>query len=200
MCWPAFWMMSIPSLTLPGRFWEQQATAPTSWKPSNHSPNLIAVDALKAKSNEVYKKAYHSQFVKCNAHWNKYGRSTLIHRLLRIIKDKWAGAVRVLCSNLHLSLVHFSSLFDQFVGESDKMLIWCYQSSVDFTFITRLIQLNSHSLQHAASMSPLPRKSTSCEQKQAPWCCGSFQESASNLTKSSFHWGTASLTWMIRSW
>lgn len=43
-----------------------------------HLLNLIAmVEAMKATSNEVYKKVYHSTFGKCNALWNKCGRSTL---------------------------------------------------------------------------------------------------------------------------
>lgn len=40
--------------------------------------NLIAtVDAMKATSNEAYKKVYRSTFGKCSALWNKCGRSTL---------------------------------------------------------------------------------------------------------------------------
>uniref|UniRef100_A0A8P4KQJ3 BED-type domain-containing protein n=1 Tax=Dicentrarchus labrax TaxID=13489 RepID=A0A8P4KQJ3_DICLA len=43
-----------------------------------HLLNLIAtVDAMKATSNEAYKKVYRSTFGKCNALWNKCGRSTL---------------------------------------------------------------------------------------------------------------------------
>ncbi|KAJ8416748.1 hypothetical protein AAFF_G00326260, partial [Aldrovandia affinis] len=93
-----------------------------------HLLNLIAmVDATKATSSEAYKKVYRSTFGKCNALWNKYGRSTLaaetvedvcslqllrpnatrwnslflaVKRLLRIIKDKGEGAIRVICTDL----------------------------------------------------------------------------------------------------
>ncbi|KAK9515926.1 hypothetical protein VZT92_026523 [Zoarces viviparus] len=99
-----------------------------------HLLNLIAtVDAQKATSNEAYKKVYRSTFGKCNALWNKCGRSTLaaetvedacslqllrpnatrwkslfleqaVERLLRIIKDKGEGTIRVLCTDLKVSM------------------------------------------------------------------------------------------------
>lgn len=93
-----------------------------------HLLNLIAtVDAMRATSNEAYKKVYRSTFGKCNALWNKCGRSTLaaetvedacslqllrpnatrwnslflaVERVLRIIKDKGEGAIRVICTDL----------------------------------------------------------------------------------------------------
>jgi len=97
-----------------------------------HLLNLIAtVDAQKATSNEPYKKVYRSTFGKCNALWNKCGRSTLaaetvedacslqllrpnttrwnslflaVERLLRIIKDKGEGAIRVICTELKVTM------------------------------------------------------------------------------------------------
>lgn len=95
-----------------------------------HLLNLIAtVDAMRATSNEAYKKVYRSTFGKCNALWNKCGRSTLaaetvedacslqllrpnatrwnslflaVERVLRIIKDKGEGAIRVICTDLKI--------------------------------------------------------------------------------------------------
>ncbi|XP_041742569.1 uncharacterized protein LOC121574064 [Coregonus clupeaformis] len=89
-----------------------------------HQLNLVStVDALKATSSEAYKKVSRSTFGKCQALWNKCGRSTLaaetvedacdlqllrpnatrwnswfmaVERLLRIVKDKGEAAVRVI--------------------------------------------------------------------------------------------------------
>jgi len=97
-----------------------------------HLLNLIAtVDAMKATSNEAYKKVYLSTFGKCNALWNKCGRSTLaaetvedacslqllrpnatwwnslflaVERLLRIMKEKGEGAIRGICTNLNVPI------------------------------------------------------------------------------------------------
>ena len=97
-----------------------------------HLLNLIAtVDAMKATSNEAYKKVYRSTFGKCNALWNKCGRSTLaaetvedacslqllrpnasrwnslflaVERLLRIMKEKGEGVIRGICTNLKVPM------------------------------------------------------------------------------------------------
>lgn len=97
-----------------------------------HLLNLIAtVDAMKATSNEAYKKVCHSAFGKCNALWKKCGRSTLaaeteedacslqllcpnatrwnslflaVERLLRIMKEKGEGAIRDICTNLKVPM------------------------------------------------------------------------------------------------
>ncbi|XP_057197189.1 uncharacterized protein LOC130558653 [Triplophysa rosa] len=97
-----------------------------------HLLNLIAtVDAMKATSNEAYKKVYLSTFGKCNALWYKCGRSTLaaetvedacsfqllrpnatrwnslflaVERLLRIMKEKGEGAIRGICTNLKVPM------------------------------------------------------------------------------------------------
>ncbi|KAJ8403832.1 hypothetical protein AAFF_G00347000, partial [Aldrovandia affinis] len=103
-----------------------------------HLLNLIAtVDATKATSSEAYKKVYRSTFGKCNALWNKCGRSTLaaetvedvcsfqllcpnatrwnslflaVERLLRIIKDKGDGAIRVICTDLKVPMFNPAEL------------------------------------------------------------------------------------------
>ncbi|XP_075941705.1 uncharacterized protein LOC142944090 isoform X1 [Anarhichas minor] len=103
-----------------------------------HLLNLIAtVDAQKATSTEAYKKVYRSTFGKCNALWNKCGRSTLaaetvedacslqllrpnatrwnslflaVERLLRIIKDKGEGTIRVLCTDLKVPMFNPAEL------------------------------------------------------------------------------------------
>jgi len=98
-----------------------------------HLLNLIAtVDAIKATtSNEAYKKVYRSTFGKCSALWKKCGKSTLaaetvenacslqllrpnftrwnslflaVERLLRIIKEKGEGTIRVICTDLKLPM------------------------------------------------------------------------------------------------
>lgn len=97
-----------------------------------HLLNLIAtVDAMKATSNEAYKKVYRSTFAKCYALWNKCGRSILaaeavedacslqllrpnatrwnslflaVERLLKILKDKGEGAIRAICTNLKVPM------------------------------------------------------------------------------------------------
>ncbi|KAI7789260.1 hypothetical protein IRJ41_001648 [Triplophysa rosa] len=97
-----------------------------------HLLNLVStVDAAKACSNESYKKLSRSAFSKCNALWNKCGRSAAaaeiiedvckIHlirpnttrwnslflafeRILRIIKDQGEGAIRTVCTSLKLPM------------------------------------------------------------------------------------------------
>ncbi|KAK3514240.1 hypothetical protein QTP70_010727 [Hemibagrus guttatus] len=97
-----------------------------------HLLNLIGtVDATKATSDGGYKKLYHSTFDKCNALWNKCGRSTLaaeiaedicsiqllcpnttkwnslflaVERLLRMIGDKGEAAIRGMCTDLNVPM------------------------------------------------------------------------------------------------
>ena len=97
-----------------------------------HLLNLIAtVDAKKTTSNEVYKKVFRSTFAKCDALWNKCGRSVLaaetvedacslqllrpnatrwnslfmaVERLLRILKEKGEAAIRSICADLKVPM------------------------------------------------------------------------------------------------
>ncbi|XP_047675243.1 uncharacterized protein LOC125145657 [Tachysurus fulvidraco] len=103
-----------------------------------HLLNLIVtVDAMKATSNEAYKKVYRSTFGKCSALWNKCGKSNLaaetvedacsiqllhpnstrwnslflaVERLLRIIKEKGEGTIRVICTDLKLPMFNPAEL------------------------------------------------------------------------------------------
>ena len=88
-----------------------------------HLLNLVStVDALKANSNETYKKVSRSSFSKCQALWNKSARSAIaaetiedacklqlirpnatrwnsmffaVERIVRIVKEQGEGAIRV---------------------------------------------------------------------------------------------------------
>jgi len=97
-----------------------------------HLLNLVStVDAEKATGNDGYKKMYRSTFSKCQALWNKCGRSTqaaeavedsfslqllrpnatrwnsmfmAVERLLRIVRDKGEPALRSVCTDLKVPM------------------------------------------------------------------------------------------------
>lgn len=97
-----------------------------------HLLNLVATaDAMKATSNEVYKKLDRSTFGKFSALWNKCGRATLaaeavedacslqlqcpnvtkwnsmflaVERLLKIMKEKGEGVIRAICTDLKVPM------------------------------------------------------------------------------------------------
>lgn len=120
--------MSLLMCLLMGLSFNSQSTIAVAC----HLLNLIATaDSMKATSNEAYKKVFRSTFGKCNALWNKCGRSTLaaetvedvcslqllrpnatrwnslfmaVERQLRIIKEKGEGAIRVICTDLKVPM------------------------------------------------------------------------------------------------
>ncbi|XP_076860592.1 uncharacterized protein LOC143513741 [Brachyhypopomus gauderio] len=103
-----------------------------------HILNLIATrDASKAVSNDTYKKLYYSTFSKCNALWNKSSRSAkaaetvedacslqlvrpnatrwnsvfmAVERMLRIVKEKGEAALKVVCTDLKVSMFNPAEL------------------------------------------------------------------------------------------
>ena len=96
-----------------------------------HSLNLVCTtDAQHAEDNSAYNKLSHSTFAKCQAIWNKSGRSALaaetvqdtcglmvirpnqtrwnsifmsVERLVRIIKEKGENALHSICNDFDLS-------------------------------------------------------------------------------------------------
>ena len=97
-----------------------------------HLLNLVStVDAAKATSNDVFKRLSRSAFSKCYALWNKCGRSSTaaeliedvckiqlirpnatrwnslflaVERILRIVKEQGAGALRTVFASLKLPM------------------------------------------------------------------------------------------------
>jgi len=97
-----------------------------------HLLNLVStVDALKANSNEAYKKVSRATFSKCQALWNKSALSALaaetiqdacklqlirpnatrwnsmflaVERLVRIVKEQGEGAIRDVCTSLKIPM------------------------------------------------------------------------------------------------
>lgn len=97
-----------------------------------HLLNLVStVDALKANSNEAYKKVSRASFSKCHALWNKTGRSALaaetikdacklqlirpnatrwnlmflaVERIVRIVKEQGEGAIRDVCTSFKIPM------------------------------------------------------------------------------------------------
>lgn len=97
-----------------------------------HLLNLVStVDALKANSNETYKKVSRSSFSKCQALWNKSARSATaaetiedacklqlirpnatrwnsmffaVERIVRIVKEQGEGAIRDVCASFKIPM------------------------------------------------------------------------------------------------
>ncbi|XDV25427.1 hypothetical protein PO909_029347, partial [Leuciscus waleckii] len=103
-----------------------------------HLLNLVStVDALKANSNEAYKKVSRATFSKCHALWNKSGRSALaaetikdacklqlirpnatrwnsmflaVERIVRIVKEQGEGAIRDVCTSFKIPMLNPTEL------------------------------------------------------------------------------------------